>query len=113
MKLKGIKHLILLVLTCVSIGAIAQDSATRKARTDSLARVEQRKNSDNLSDLKSEKTDTRAKAKEAQRVERNANTAARESRNAYRTEQKAQKSRKKADRQAKKAARSRVESDNN
>ncbi len=106
--------------------ASAQDSMPRSdednARIDSLANVynqqetakaDQRKNTEDLSDLKSEKKETKAKAKEAQRVEREANDAARESKIAYRQEKKAQRARKQADKQSKKAARARTKSDKN
>ena len=106
----------------------AQDSTAmtyeRSARADSLAteydqqaietaKDEQRRDSENLSDLKAEKRETRAKAREAQRVESEANNAAMESRIAYRKEKKAQKAREQADKQAKKAAKARDISDEN
>jgi hypothetical protein len=106
--------------------AIAQDSTTRRygedARIDSMARAyheqeavkyQDRKDSDNLTDLKSEKRETKTKAREAQRVERDANDAARESKLAYRREKKAQKAREQADKQSRKAAKARIKSDKN
>lgn len=106
--------------------ASAQDTTARSrednARIDSLAKAynqqeavkdKDRKNSENLSDLKSEKRETKAKAKEAQRVESEANDAARESKIAYRQEKKAQRAREQADRQAKKAAKARIKSNKN
>jgi hypothetical protein len=106
--------------------ATAQDSTARSneenVRIDSLAKAynqteaskdERRKNSENLSDLKSEKKNTKAKAREAQRVENEANDAERESKIAYRQEKKAQKAREQADKQAKKAANARTKSDKN
>jgi hypothetical protein len=104
-----------LLFSLMSVCAFAQQSRTinqaKKNSVDSLLEVGERKDADNLSDLKSDRADTRAKAKEAQRVERNVNDAAREANAAYRDEQKAQKARKKADRQAKKAAKARMRSD--
>jgi hypothetical protein len=110
----------------IGYNAIAQDSTARRygedARIDSMARAyhqqeaikdQDRKDSDNLTDLKSEKRETRAKAKEAQRVERDANDAARESKLAYRREKKAQKAREQADKQSRKAAKARTKSDKN
>lgn len=104
----------------------AQDSTARSsddnARIDSLvkayeqqelAKDDQRRDSENLSDLKSEKKETQAKAKEAQRVENEANDAARESKIAYRQEKRAQRAREQADKQAKKAAKARTKSDKN
>ena len=119
MKITISTYVLPLVLLCASAGqhVMAQDStAIRRAeaaRIDSLAEVQQRQDSDNLSDLKAEKADAQAKAKEAQRVERDANEAAQQSRTAYRSEQQAQKARKKADKQAKKAAHARRVSDAN
>lgn len=109
------KYALLLSLICGSISLFGQDSTTlareKKAHADSMAQIEQTR-AKNLSELKSQKVATKAKAEEAQRVERNANDAARESNTAYRSERKAQKARNKADKQAKKAARARVKSDN-
>lgn len=109
-----LKYVMLLPLVCASIAGMSQGSGTnerkQKERADSLIRVEQR--SERLSDLKSEQKQTKIKAEEAQRVERNASDAARESKDAYRAEQKAQKSRNKADKQAKKAAKARAKADN-
>ena len=108
----------------LSYSAAAQDSTMNddNARADSLANAynqqemaknEKIKNSENLSDLKTEKRDTKAKAKEAQRVENEANNAARESKTAYRKEKKAQRAREQADKQSKKAAKARTISDKN
>lgn len=104
----------------------AQDSTAEgkqyNAQIDSVAKVyrqqestkdEQRMNSENLSDLKSEKKETRARAREAHRVENDAQVAARESKIAYRQEKKAQRAREQADKQAKKASKARTKSDNN
>ena len=88
----------------------AQDPFTTDAKRDSLANaqylVKTQKTTDaqTLSDLKHNKSDTKAQAKEAQRVEENAAHSAKESKSAYKTEKKAQKARRKADAQAKKAA---------
>lgn len=108
-----LKYILLLPVVCLSISAIAQDQTTerrRRERADSISLVERR--SDNLSDLKSDRDKTKARADEAQRVEKNANSAAKESRLAYRAEQKAQKLRIKADKQARKAAKARAKSGN-
>lgn len=110
----------------ISHRASAQDSTATSnadsARIDSLvmaynkqekAKDHQRRDSENLSDLKSEREETRAKAKEAQRVEADANDAARESKMAYRKEKRAQRAREQADRQAQHAAGARDISDKN
>lgn len=110
----------------VSHHANGQDSrainSEEKVVVDSLARAyqqqearedAQRQNSENLSDLKADKKETRAKAREAQRVENEANDAARQSRIAYRQEKNAQRARVQADKQAKKAAKAKRKSDNN
>jgi hypothetical protein len=67
----------------------------------------------NLRDMKQSRNETKAKAKEAQRVEMEASDAARESKSAYKTERKAQKARKQADRQAQRAAAARNKSNKN
>jgi len=86
----------------------------QKSHDDERTRSQQAvEDSENLSDLKSEKKITREKAREARRIEQEANDAARESRVAYKSEKKAQNARKQADKQSKKAARARVISDQN
>jgi hypothetical protein len=66
-----------------------------------------------LAEAKLDRKQTRAKSKDAQRVEREASSAARESRAAVRAERKAQKSRQQATRQAKRAADARAKADKN
>jgi hypothetical protein len=66
-----------------------------------------------MAEAKLDRKQTRAKSKDAQRVEREASSAARESRAAVRTERKAQKSRKEATKQAKRASDARAKSDKN
>lgn len=128
MKKKIVMYAFLLPVVFLFIGhcAIAQDPTARShednERIDSLVTAynqqkatedQDRKNSENLSDLKSEKSETKAKAREAQRVEGEANDAARESKIAYRQERKAQKAREQADKQSKKATRAKTKSDKN
>lgn len=102
-----------------SSGASAQDTAgMTKAeirRMDSLALAKSVKAQDQktITDLKSEKNDSKVKAKEASRVKNEADDAARSSKQAYKAERKAQKARNQADAQAKKAAKSREKSDRN
>jgi len=110
----------------LSTTAIAQDqtdmSRAEYRQMDSLdashknARQQELKlatDKENLDDLKEEKRERKAAAKDAQHVERDATDAARESRIAYRTEKKAQKMRKQADRQSEKAERARRHADKN
>lgn len=78
-----------------------------------LAQDLQKRNEDRMYDVKKERTKTKAKAKESQRVSNEANDAAKESRQAVRAEKKAQKFRKKADKQAQKAEDARKKSDRN
>jgi hypothetical protein len=128
MKNKIMMYALLLPVMFLSISyhVAAQDTRTENyddnARIDSLAKAygqqetakeERRKDSDNLSDLKSEKNDTKEKAKEAQRVGDEADDAARESKIAYRQEKKAQRAREQADKQSKKAAKARAKSNKN
>ena len=128
MNKKKLMYALLLPVLLFSISGrvTAQDSSARNyrdnRRSDSLANVyneqeaaksQQRKDSENLSGLKSDRKETKAKAKDAQRVEGEANDAARESKMAYRKEKKAQKAREKADKQTKKAKKARNKSDEN
>lgn len=112
----------LLLVNDRAAGQNVELSYEEKARIDSLAKAynereaakdEDRKNADNLSDLKAERMHTKSKAKEARRVEAEANDAARESKIAYRQEKKAQRARAQADKQSKKAVKARKISDRN
>jgi len=71
------------------------------------------KDAELLQDAKTEQSDTKAKAKEAERIDDEAQDAAKQSKNALKSEKKAQKSRKQADKQAKKAEAARDKSDLN
>jgi hypothetical protein len=96
----------------MSKNEIAKMDSTQSAnqRADQL----QKTNDDNrMAEAKLDRKQTRAKSKDAQRVEREASSAARESRAAVRTERRAQKSRKEATRQAKRASDARAKSDRN
>jgi hypothetical protein len=84
------------------------DSANQKA--DQLQKTN---DETRMAEVKQDRKQTRAKSKDAQRVEREASDAARESKAAVRTEKKAQKSRKEATKQAKPAADAREKSDKN
>ncbi len=76
-------------------------------------RVQKTKDANTIADYQYDRKETKAKAREARRVENEANEAARESRYALRSEKRAQKARKEANRQADKASRARVRSDRN
>lgn len=76
-------------------------------------RARQATDANTISDYRDNRKETKAKAKEARRVESDANAAARESRYALRSEKRAQKARKNADKQAEKASRARTKSDRN
>jgi hypothetical protein len=89
------------------------DAQERKKKSDEAIKTQDKTDAETLSELKSQKKDTKVKANEAQKVERNANDAARESHNAYKSEKKAQKARNKADKQSKKAEKARDVSDDN
>jgi hypothetical protein len=102
----------------------AQDRDTMSrdeiSRMDSIelvtSKAEQLQKSDDesrLAEAKLDRRQTRAKSKDAKRVEKDASAAARESRSALRAERKAQKSRKAATKQSKKASDARERSDRN
>ena len=120
------------ILSLIAVGAAslftfqlsAQDSPitrTEYNRMDSLQgaydrdEVQTQKAEDlqNMTDAKNDQSETKAKAKEAQRIEGEANDAAKQSKNALKSEKKAQKQRKKADKQADKAKASRDKSNLN
>ena len=100
-----------------SSGEITQTEPDKKDSAEMvILRAEQEQNTkdrNRIADAKLERKQTKAKAEDAQRIEKDANDAARESRYALRAERRAQKSRKQADKQAEKAAEARVKSNNN
>ena len=118
MKKNLLKYLLLLPLMYLPFGnqVMAQDvtemNRIKREKADSVIR-QQRKDSDHMSDLKTKRMETRRKAKEAQKIERDANTSAKESRIAYKSEKRAQKARIKADKQANKAKKAKDVSDKN
>ena len=77
------------------------------------AQLQTRTDENRMADAKLDRKETKAKAKEAQRVENEANDAAHQSKNALTAERKAQKSRKQANQQAKKASDARDKSNKN
>jgi hypothetical protein len=117
MKLKTV----ILSLTLSAPVLFAGELLAQDQRADSIqavnnaieVKVQEENDAERLSDAKDERRRTKAKAKEAARVEREASDAARESKNALRTEKKAQKARKQADAQAKKASKARTKSEKN
>jgi hypothetical protein len=125
MKLKTISlTLILSALSLFSYELYGQErtemSKQERDRLDSLQKVdiqvqEQQKADDKnaMDDAKSATIQTKAKAKEAQRVERDANAASVESKKALKMEKNAQKARKNADQQSQKASEARDKSDKN
>jgi Na+-transporting NADH:ubiquinone oxidoreductase subunit NqrC len=83
------------------------DTATRNAK------LQETKDENTMANAKVDRKETKAKAKAAKRIERDANDAAKQSRYAVTSERKAQKSRKQANDQAEKASKARDKSDNN
>ena len=112
------KYLLLLPLMYLPFGnqVMAQDvtemNRVKREKADSVSH-QQRKDSDHLSDLRTNRTETRRKAKVAQDIERDANTSAKESRIAYKSERRTQKAHTKADKQANKAKKAKDVSDKN
>lgn len=84
-----------------------------KAATVAEAQGQTARDADRMAEVKNDRKRTKAKAKNAQRIENDANAAARESRYAVRAERRAQKSRQQADKQADKAGKARDKSDKN
>lgn len=77
------------------------------------AQAQSTKDKNRMEEAKLDRKQTKAKAENAQRIEKDANDAARQSRNAVRAERRAQKARKQATRQAEKAADARDKSNSN
>jgi hypothetical protein len=122
MKIKTIISIFsLITATLLSFESFGQDLKTREqARTDSIRKIDQNlqnqqqsKDQYRMDNAKDASNDTKAKAKEAKRVEQDATNASDQSKKALKQEKRAQKSRSKADQQAKKASKARDKSDNN
>jgi hypothetical protein len=115
----------LLAMTICFTHAIGQDqtdpsSMADRQRVDSLERIsmttlqaQKAKDESKMADAKLNKKQTKAKAKAAQRVEKDASDAAKQSKYAVRAEKKAQRARKKADKQEDRAAEAREKSAKN
>lgn len=102
----------------------AQDSnvmtQAQRDRKDSVetathqeVQAQNRNDESRMADAKLDRKETKAKAKEARRIENEANDAAHQSKNALKAERKAQKSRKQANQQAQKASNARDKSNKN
>jgi hypothetical protein len=125
MKLNNALSILIFASFCtLSLCAQAQDRDTMsKSEISKMDSVEvatqradqlQKTNDENrLNEAKLDRKQTRAKSKDAKRIEQDASNAARESRVAVRSERKAQKARKQATKQAKRAADARAKSDKN
>lgn len=90
-----------------------QPVVTQDATVAEQVKSQDKLDEERMAEARSDRKATKAKAKDAQRVESDANSAARESKNAYKAEKKAQKARKKADKQAKSAEKARNKSNEN
>jgi hypothetical protein len=125
MKFRNIfSHLIIGSFFLLPFAAIAQDrdamSSNEIARMDSLESVKMKadqderiNDEDRLEAAKLDRKQTKARSKDAKRVEREARNAARESKAEVRAEKKAQKSRKDAKKQAQRAEDARNKSNEN
>ena len=116
MKLKfTLFALILITGTFLTSKLYAQEqhAVTQNATVTEQINDQETLDKERMADAKSDKKATKAKAKEAQRVESDANDAARESKNAYRAEKQAQKARRTADKKAKSAEKARDKSNQN
>lgn len=100
-----------------SSGDMTQTERDTKDSTETVtlrqAQEQSTKDRNRMADAKLDRKETKAKAEDAQRIEKDANDAARESRYALRAERRAQKSRKQADKQAAKASEARIKSNKN
>ena len=88
------------------------DSSQAAYKRDQV-QTQKTKDAEVISDMKSERRDTKAKAKESSRIDNEAQDAAKQSKKSLRSEKKAQKQRKQADKQAEKAEAARDKSDLN
>jgi hypothetical protein len=111
-------NVIILTATILSFSSITTRVYSQVTRTDSVqngdeVHIQKMKDEDRMTKVRDANDVTKANAKEAHRIGRDADNAERESRSALRAEKKAQKARKHADRQAQKALRARQKSNEN
>jgi hypothetical protein len=110
-----------MLLSFESFGqAPAELKESELARTDSIRKAERNlmqkqesKDKYMMDNAKEESKETKAKAKQLKRIERDATNASDETKKALKDEKKAQRSRKKANQQAKRASEARDKSDRN
>jgi hypothetical protein len=95
----------------IKVEAQRKDSIDAAMKTE--ARVQETKDENTIARAKADRKETKAKANNARRIERDAENAAKESEHALRSERKAQKSRRQANEQAEKASKAREKSDKN
>lgn len=100
-----------------SNGDMTQTGRDKKDSMETVAlrevQTQSAKDKNRMAEAKLGTNKLKAKAENAQRIEKDANDAAHESRNAVRAERSAQKSHKQANKQAEKAAGARTRSNNN
>jgi len=110
-----------MLLSFVSYGQSPVNLKEREqARADSIRKLDQdlkqqqeTKDKNRMDNAKDENKETRAKAKQSKRIERDASNASDATKKALKDERKAQRARKKANQQAKKASEARDKSDRN
>jgi hypothetical protein len=103
----------ILIFSSVTTQLYSQANYRDSVRSGDEARMQKMKDEDRMKKVKDANDITKAKAKEAHRIGRDADDANRESKAALRAEKKAQKARKQADRQAQKALKAKQKSDDN
>jgi hypothetical protein len=109
-----------IIFLAINAHAQEQVSASEQHHQDSIqmasakdAQVEKTRDDNRMADAKLDRKQTKAKAKNAQRIENDATDAALQSKYAVKSERRAQKSRARANKQAEKALKARTKSDKN
>lgn len=93
--------------------SFAQSTGSNTSDSLAIRKIEKENDSNRIASAKEARRETKAKAKEAKRIQRDADDAAKQSKEALKAEERAQQSRKDADAQSKKALDARAKSNEN
>jgi uncharacterized protein (DUF3084 family) len=113
MKYKTVFSTLALSAASLFIGELYAQNLPPLTKAEDQAQAQKSQEAEKMTAVKNEQAETKAKAREAQRVGEEADDAAKQSKDAVKAEKKAQKSRKKADKQAQKAKAARDKSNLN
>jgi len=106
----------LVVFTMIATGSFAQQTDAKKAQTqinDDQVKTDAERNAKRQKEADALDQEYKAKAKETNRINKDADNAAKQAKKSARLEKKAQKARERAEKQAQKANKAAIKSDDN